>query len=853
MLTGNLFKYWTYQLFAPGKVLKDKYAAFKSLLAHDKRAHELMAELEEIYYQSKKMDFSAVEILCADLTIHVAGIVDDMARICPGDHPDLLSFYKKIDAYVRFMAGPQMPASTPPYVVDLAETGPSDIGLVGGKALNLGIITNTLKLPVPKGFVVTTNAYHRFIEYNGLRELINERLSAIDINNTALLDTLSDEIRQIILAAKVPLELETAIEGRYQAIAPSDQDTPGIAMRSSAIGEDSRASFAGQYMTILNVRQGNLSEAYKKVIAGKYSPEALHYRISYGLSDEETAMAVLALTMVDARTSGVMYTSDIRDPESDNMTIHAVWGLGELLVSGQTPADVLTLSKESPPRLLAKLPAAKEHQVVCAKGGHLKTKRLQTAKSEALSLKISEATHLAEWGLALENHFQQPQDIEWAVDGSGEAFILQTRPLRKGVAGVGDAPVCNFAEVGQELLLEGGEKAASGIAAGAVYNLVTTADLNAVPDQAVLVARNALPQYAKVISRVSAIVTDTGSSAGHLASVAREFNVPTLVNTGKASAILAHGREVTVHADSLSVYAGSVHQMLESPCAKIDLMIDSPFKRKLRYIMKFVSTLDLVDPEDASFNPRHCRSLHDIIRYSHEKAVQEMFHISDNRLRKMGFAKKLTTHIPLQFYVLDVGKGLKDGAESRKEISIEDVRNQAMRALWAGLTHPDIHWGAHQHFDWEAHDRIVMNGGIASPKATMFASHAVISDDYINLNLKFGYHFVIVDALCREDAASNIIQFRFSGGGTNMAQRMLRTAFLKKVLHRLGFDVSVKSDLVDGQFKGAGLKASYDILDMVGRLLGATPLMDMVLKDESMVESFVDDFMQGRYRFGNTE
>ena len=218
MLTGNLFKYWTYQLFAPGKALKDKYAAFKSLLAHDKRAHELMAELEEIYYQSKKMDFSAVEILCTDLTRHVAGIVDDMARVCPGDYPDLLSFYKKIDAYVRFMAGPQMPASTPPYVVDLAETGPSDLGLVGGKALNLGIVTNTLRLPVPKGFVVTTNAYHLFIKYNGLRASINERLSAIDINNTALLDTLSDDIRQIILAAKVPLELEDAIDEHYQAI-----------------------------------------------------------------------------------------------------------------------------------------------------------------------------------------------------------------------------------------------------------------------------------------------------------------------------------------------------------------------------------------------------------------------------------------------------------------------------------------------------------------------------------------------------------------------------------------------------------------------------------------------------------
>jgi len=849
MLYGNLFKYWTYQLFAPGKVLKDKYAAFKSLLYHDKRAHDLMAELEEIYYQRQKRDFCAVERLCADLTGHVASIVDDMARICPADHPDLLSFFNKINTYIRFMAVPQTPVATPPYVKDLAGTGPLDLNLVGGKALNLGVVQNTLGLPAPKGFVITTNALHHFIEYNYLRGAIDERLSAMDIDDTGSVDTLSEEIRQMIMAATVPPEMVDALNEQYQAITPSNHDPPKMAMRSSAVGEDSRASFAGQYATILNVNQDNLAEAYKKVIAGKYTPEALHYRIRYGLSDGETAMAVLALTMIDARTSGVMYTTDIANTKSGNMKIHAVWGLGELLVSGQTPADVLTLSKRPSPRLIEKLPAAKGHQMVCAEGGNLETKRLPAKQSAALSLDGSEAIQLAEWGLVLENHFQQAQDIEWTIDGSGKVFLLQTRPLRTGFANEDATPDCDFDDIDEGLLLKGGESASSGIATGPVHNLTTATDLNTVPHQAVLVARNALPQYAKLISRLSAIITDAGSSAGHLASVAREFKVPALVNTGAASTVLAHGRQVTVHADGLSVYAGTVHKMLESPCAKIDLMVDSPFMRKLRYILKFVSTLDLVDPEAASFTPRHCRSLHDIIRYSHEKAVREMFHISDNRLRKPGSAKKLTTHIPMQFLVLDVGKGLKDGTESSKEIPIEEVRNQAMRALWTGLTHPDIHWGALQHFDWEAHDRIVMSGGIASPKATMFVSHAVISDDYMNLNLKFGYHFVIVDALCREDAADNLVQFRFSGGGTEMHQRMLRATFLKKVLLRLGFEVSVKSDLVDGQFKGVEHKTCFDRLDMLGRLLGATPLMDMYLKDESMVESFVDDFMQGRYRF----
>jgi pyruvate,water dikinase len=221
MLTGNLFKYWTYQLFAPGKVLKDKYTAFKSLLDHDKHAHDLMAELEDIYYQHQKRDFSAVRRLCTDLTNQVAGMVDDMARICPGDHPDLLSFFKKIDAYIRFMADPQPSDAAPPYVLDLAETDPSALHLIGGKALNLGIVKNELGLPVPRGFVITTSAFHRFLEDNGLRKTIDERLSALDVQDTGSLDSVSGAIRRTIMAADVPLEIEEAMREGFQAAGAS--------------------------------------------------------------------------------------------------------------------------------------------------------------------------------------------------------------------------------------------------------------------------------------------------------------------------------------------------------------------------------------------------------------------------------------------------------------------------------------------------------------------------------------------------------------------------------------------------------------------------------------------------------
>ena len=851
MLIGNLFKYWTYQLFSPETVLKEKYAAFKSLLTHDKRSHELMAELEEIYYNHQKMDFSAIEKLCSELSLQVAGIVDDLSKVCPACYPDLLFYHKKIDSYIRFMTTPKEAVVSPPYALRLDETGPEDLGLVGGKALNLGIVKKILGHTVPEGFVITTNAYHRFMEANHLRKEIDHRMSTIDINDTASLSVISGEIRNLIVTARVPPEIKAEITEYHRSMALPDKTAPGVAVRSSAVGEDSQASFAGQYMTALNVKKENLVKTYQEIIASKYSPEAIYYRINYGFLDSDTPMAVLVLNMIDAVTSGVMYTGDLGNSESGNLKIHAIWGLGELLVGGQTPADIVTVSKEPSPRIIDKLVALKPLQIVYSPDVETKSIPVEELKQKALSIDDRCAEKLAEWGLALEKYYGKPQDIEWCIDRSGNIFILQSRPLRTGVPRSLTRPECDFSDVRNEILVSGGERAAYGIGSGKVFQIKNESDIDAVPDGSVLVAGDASPKYVKVMNRLSAVVTDTGSSAGHFASVAREFGVPTLVNTRNASTVLDHGQAVTVHADGRTVYAGTVTQMLESPCAKANLIVDSPYMRKLRYIMKFVSTLDLVDPDHKSFTPQHCRSFHDIIRFSHEKVVQEMFHISDNRLRKLSLAKKLASTIPMQFYVLDVGGGLTDDSKQNKEVRIDDVQNKAMHALWTGLTHPDIPWGAFNHFDWEAHDRIVMSGGIASPKSTMFASHAVISAEYMNLNLRFGYHFVIVDALCGGESLDNSILFRFSGGGADLAQRMLRATFLKQVLNRLDFNVTVKSDLVDGQLKGADIDTNLQRLEMIGRLLGASRLMDMYLKDASMIEGFVDDFMQGRYHFAS--
>ncbi|MBW2664559.1 MAG: hypothetical protein JRD93_21940 [Deltaproteobacteria bacterium] len=448
------------------------------------------------------------------------------------------------------------------------------------------------------------------------------------------------------------------------------------------------------------------------------------------------------------------------------------------------------------------------------------------------SLDEKSALILAGWGIQLEKFFKEPQDIEWCIDNNGRLFILQSRPQR---IENGEQKIlnCKFENVSNAVLISGGETASSGIGAGAVFMINRESDLEKVPNAAVLVTRSASPRYVKIMDKLSAVVTDTGSVAGHFPSVAREFGVPMLVNTGTATKKLRHGSEVTVYADAKKVYAGIVESMPASRCARTNLMSDSLFMRKMKYIMSFISPLKLVDPQAPTFAPEACRSFHDIIRFVHEKAMQEMFFIGEKRTGRLKGAKKFVSRIPMLFYMLDIGAGLSKETENKKEISVEHILCIPMKAVWKGLNHPDIRWSEFTHFDWEEFNNIVMSGGMISKESPHLASYAVISGDYLNLNLRFGYHFVILDTICGEHAEDNYISFRFSGGGGDSKGRFLRAALL--------CDKSGDKPLIKEK------------LDMIGRLLGATKLMDMYLKDETMVRRFTDDFMNGRYHFATVD
>lgn len=842
-----MFKHWSKRLFSPGTFLRENYTSFRQLLEEDKRSHELLAELEEIYYSRKQVDIKAVESRYAELSGSVSAMIDSLLKMTPGAYTSLRDYFTRIDAYIRFIFDAPVKNPPPPYTITLSSLQIEKRTLAGNKAFNLALLHNHLDLSVPRGFVITTNAFTSFLEHNNLQPGIDRCLALLDISSAKSLHQLAGKMVSLVNTAEIPPHIEKEIMASFTALEEESGTTARVAVRSSAAHEDSETSFAGQYATELNIGKKHLLEAVKKVYASKYSPKALYYRIHNGLSDAQTPMAVLVVEMLDAAVSGVIYTADPAGISTGTLTIHSLWGLGEPLVSGEISPDILTVAKNGPHDIIHRQHGDKFTEMVRDGRGKGLQRTVPEDRRRVLSLDDDGARELAVIAMEMESFFGEPQDIEWCMDSDGRFFILQTRPLKIELPGKHASPAPD-SDITAPVLFHGGECASSGAAAGTVFVVENEHQPDQVPPGAILVARNTLPGYAKMIDRIHAVIADRGSMAGHFSSVAREYGLPVIVNAGTATEIFKTGQEVTISAADRTVYQGIVAELLRQKTGDRKEPA-TPFFRKLKYMLDFIATLNLVDPAAPDFTPEGCRSLHDIIRFVHEKSMHAMFATGDKWGSRIEGSRKIVSSVPMTVYALDVGRGLADTARGGREVSLDEIRSLPFQALWRGISNPGIDWSQHTHFDWQSYDNVALAGGVASSSSDALASYAVISDEYLNLNMRFGYHFTMLDSMCGPRDEDNYILVRFAGGGGDYRGKELRLLFLAAILKRLGFSVETRGDLLDAQFLRRDQTSIMEKLDMVGRLLGATRLMDMVLRDREMVDRYVDDFFQGRYMF----
>lgn len=831
-----------------------KYASFKGLLLANNRALEIIADLEHTIYQDKPFTYMWAVSQTEALSVEVNTLVKELNSLSGDRYAELADAAQRISGKIFSELLHKRHFEDTSFVLPIERLSLEDAPEVGGKAANLGEVCNRANLPVPPGFAITAYGYQLFLDYNELSDLIERKLKTLDINDTDALMSVSQEIQNRIMDADLPSDLESSILQAARDLREQVSGDVKLAVRSSATSEDSEASFAGQHSTVLNVSEGSLIDAYKEVVASTFSPRAIYYRRRRGYRDHDVNMSVACVVMIPAKVSGVMYTVDPNDSRRAVLMISALWGLAADAVEGSVATDFFQVDKRTL-AVVSETVAEKKRRLKADAADGVSEESLPPELQQAASLSHEELRQLAEYGLKLERHYDGPLDIEWAIDSAGRLFILQARPLKRSPrpGPAADEPagaVTTPAAVDHPVLLEGGQTACDGTAAGVAYVLASDHMLHHIPEGVVVVARQTSPRYVPLMGRIRAFITDVGSVTGHMASVAREFRIPTLVGTGTGTTTIAHGEEITVDASRRIVYRGRVDALLrEKP--PVNPMKNSPTYNLLKSVIKRIAPLNLTDPRKDSFAPAACRTLHDVIRFAHEMSMREMFRITDQVAPDDCLAVPLRVYLPMKVLVVDLGNGLRKGWTGR-HAELEDVTSIPFRALLNGMKHEQVDWSRDVGVSWSGFASIVAQSAIRDPttEGRMGApSYAVIAGHYLNFNSRLGYHFTTIDSFCGPAVNDNYITFYFKGGAADIGRRSRRAVMIAQVLKQLHFKVELKGDMVRGELKKYDEDATAEKLDLLGRLLGAVRLLDMHLSDDRLVDWYVEQFMQGNYRF----
>jgi pyruvate,water dikinase len=477
-------------------------------------------------------------------------------------------------------------ASSGILVVPFDQVGLSDIAQVGGKNASLGEMIKELLVEgvrVPAGFATTAAAYRQVLAANGLETPLRQLLASLDVNDLAQLQAAGKGARRLLLAARLPAELELAILTAYRQLG-----SPAVAVRSSATAEDlPDASFAGQQETFLNIEgEAALLQACRRCYASLFTDRAISYRQHNGFDHLEVALSIGVQLMVraDLAAAGVMFSIDTETGFRDAVLLTAAYGLGENVVQGSVNPDEWLVFKPTLQQgyapILSKRLGSKALRMVYAEPDANELGRsgvancqVPGAERDCFALTDGEVLTLARWACAIEAHYSArrgvstPMDIEWAKDGlSGELFILQARPetvqSRKEVAVLRSWHL----EPHQAECLISGRAIGSSVSSGVARVIGDPSEIGRFRQGDLLITERTDPDWEPILKKASGVITDQGGRTCHAAIIAREMGITAIVGTGEATRLIADGSPITAsccEGDVGHVYRGELPFRLE--------------------------------------------------------------------------------------------------------------------------------------------------------------------------------------------------------------------------------------------------------------------------------------------------
>ena len=774
--------------------MSDAAIRYQDLLSPYDEAMDLMAEFECIEHTSGAVDMDAIKRLYDRLQLAAQKTMVALGDLGDRRCGDLLKAHQQFDRHTTPLFHPALSLPEHPILVSLEDIHAEMASFVGHKAAHLAAIGNMLNLPVPQGFVLTASAFDDFMTENELPGMIDAYLRDLSPEHPVLVDERCEAIRRLILDAPVPFRIESAIQDKLNQW-QADQEQPVLAaVRSSAIGEDTEISFAGQFATILNVPARSVLNAYKEVLASKYNSGAVLYRMRCGLDDRTTPMAVIIMAMVNAQASGVVYTRNPSQPEQTDLQISAIRGLGEYLMSGDSAPYAIGVCRRTG-RITPHHAAHQSHWITTLPHGGTRLEPLAPEDQKLPPIDNASARCLADWGERLEQYFGSPQDVEWAIDSARHLHLLQSRSL-----GLDAPPPSEAADVlpleSLPVLHIGGRNACSGIVTGRLYH-AGSALSETIPADSILVIPKAGPEYASTVARVRGVIATKGSAASHLASVAREFGVPMIVDTGRATDRWIQGQWVTLYADKVTVYAGRIPTSVVRPSQPLSDPFESPPRRRLRALSNRI-THSHHDPSDGQPQSDEAFTVHDLLKQAHAFALETLH------------SRRTETGNPLQVIHWTGANAATDfNLHTASTPTGKSAGSQFLQAFWSGLS-----WS---HLKTAADRRLLIDG------------YAFIAATSLYVTMPFERQTSVLDVCQPSGHASHHIRLRVVGVTGPYYHRCLRTRFLAEVLDELGFSLHINGSLLTASVAAGDWAHCLELLHQAGRLLSYGRKIDPML------------------------
>jgi pyruvate,water dikinase len=815
--------------------VQQRFTTFLSLLDANNRVLKLLSDLEEKAQGEHLFDLSYIRSTVSDIQTDVREIVEVMIELGGAPYEPLRDRLTTINVEVESALTGTRPVEPGDYTIRIGELGREEIAIVGSKNAQLGELSSKLGLRVPDGFAISAWAYKHFVSANNLQGHIDELLAAVDIRRYEELVRVSDEIQSLLISSEVPDDLAEAIRISVAEVTERS-GTTHFALRSSALCEDDLLTFAGQYRSRLNVRGHEVINGYREILAGKFTAKAIFYLLSHSFRESDLAMCVGCLSMIDATSSGVVYTLDPVHPRDGCLVINSVFGLGQLLVDGTLTPDVFRVRRDGC-EVVERCIVCKPERLKMTPGTGTIREPVPGIEQTGPSLDEASVYELARMALEVERHYGVPQDIEWAQDRSGHLFLLQTRPLQILESSQnGD----ESETAGLEVLLSGGTTVCPGAGCGLVHHAASSDDLPGVPHKCVLMAPRPFPGLVSVLTKISALVTEVGGLASHTATLAREYHVPTIMGLHGLEQIPAE-TPVTVDATGTTIYAGE-HQQLVLNHRRASVPPEGdPLQRVLHRTLACLSPLNLVSSSDPGFLIENCFTIHDLTRFCHQKSMQELFESTTGLQMQRRVGLRLRSDIPLQMNIVCLEK---DAAQLRGKrwVSEDQLISIPMLAFWSGIKQEG----------WPSARNDLK--GLASATGPEERSetrqgfsedgYAVLGREYMVVSLRMGYHFTTVEALSSSESSKNFISVQYKQGGASLDRRLRRLHLITTILSTLGFRNMSEGDALDSRVTYLEQEAVLERLRLLGRLMIMTKQLDMALASDTITEWYTKDFMK---------